>query len=1021
MLKKLTMRAIHARYLVILSAVILMVAGFHTIQNTPMDVFPEFSPVKVEIQTEAPGLSSIETEQLISIPVEHALNGIPQMKTLRSKSVLGLSSVVMLFEEGTNVAEARQSVQERLILVGQTLPAVARPPVMLPPLSSLSRVLKIGLSSTHNSIAELSTKALWTVRPRLMAIPGVANVAIWGLREQELHIRFDPMKLTQHHLTATQVSQQLGGVLHPDGGGYLDTAQQRMAVTYDRPASNPEDYLQLTVGFSNGIPIKLDQVAEVDWGHALPIGDAVVNQGEGLLLIVEKHPDANTLRVTQQIDQALAELKPALHNIKVDASIFRPATFIEMALHNLQYALLLGAGLVAIILLLFLRNFKAALISLVAIPLSLVTAVLLLTWLGVSINTMVLAGLVIALGEVVDDSIIDLENILRAIQSNRLLPQPKSLLKVITQASYEVRGVVIHATLIVMSVFIPVFFLEGIAGAFFKPLAYGYLLAIFASLLVALIVTPVLAYCLLNRTIDKPHVEQVGKPPAWISQALAKPKAVIAMAALFFFSMLATLPFLGSEFLPAFKETDFLMHFVERPGTSIAQMKAMSLRVSQAVMQIEGVRNLGAHIGRTEVADEVVGPNFGELWVSISPDADYEKTMAKIQQAISGYAGIFTDVQTYLKERTKEVMSGTSASIVIRLFGNDVDTLRVEAERIRLAIADIPHLSHLKVESQALIPHIHVRLNPSVADRYGVTEKEVKQALSLMTLGQIQGEVHVGQERFKVRLISHDPARDSIQALRQVNIQSPSGALLALSDIASIYVQPMQNEIKREGASRKIDISTDVAGADIGTVAKAIESQVNKLTLPAGYYVRMMGEYTEQKTATHTLAMYTLMALLLVFFLILMSLKSVHLTAMLFGVLPVAVAGGVIGIWLIGGVISLGALIGLIAVLGIAARSGILLISRYRQLEQEQPGATLTRLSAAVSDRFRAISMTTLATTMALLPIILKGPISGYEIEYPLAVVVVCGLLSSVIVNLMLLPAMILLFEDASYARKYVR
>jgi CzcA family heavy metal efflux pump len=1021
MLKKLTMRAIQARYLVIACAVILMLFGFKTIPQTPMDVFPEFAPVKVEIQTEAPGLSSVETEQLITIPVEHAMNGLPQMKTLRSKSVLGLSSVVMLFEEGTSIAEARQAVQERLLLVAQKLPAVARPPVMLPPLSSLSRVLKIGLSSSHDTLAELSTKALWTVRPRLMSIPGVANVAIWGLREQELHVRFDPLKLAQHQLNASQISQQLGIALQPDGAAYLDTAQQRMAVSYDRPTLNAEDYLQLTVGYAKATPVKLGQVAEISWGHALPIGDAVVNQGDGLLLIVEKHPHANTLRVTQQIDQALRELKPALPHINVDATIFRPATFIETALHNLQSALLLGACLVAVILILFLRNFRAALISLAAIPLSLVTAVLLLSWLQVSINTMVLAGLVIALGEVVDDSIIDLENILRALRANRLLAQPKSLLKVITQASYEVRGAVIHATLIVMAVFIPVFFLPGIAGAFFKPLAYGYLLAIFASLLVALIVTPVLAYCLLKREGDQPAVVHHTAPPAWTLQLLAQPKAVIAATALLFFSMLASLPFLGSEFLPAFKETDFLMHFVERPGTSIAQMKAMSLRASQALMHIEGVRNLGAHIGRTEVADEVVGPNFGELWVSISPQADYEKTMARIQQSISGYAGIFTDVQTYLKERSKEVMSGTSASIVIRLFGSDVDTLRDEAERIRLAIADIPHLSHLKVESQALIPHIHVRLNTALADRYGVTEKEVKQALSLMTLGQIQGEVYVGQQRFNVRLVSATPARDSLQALRQISIQSPSGAVVALADVATVMVQPTQNEIKREAASRKIDISTDVEGTDIGSVAQQIESRLNRLTLPAGYYVRMLGEYTEQKTATRTLVSYSLLALLLVFLLMFMSLRSLRLTAMLFAVLPVAVAGGMIGIWLTGGVISLGAMIGLIAVLGIAARSGILLISRYQQLRHSHAYDRPVLLAMAVSDRLRAISMTTLATSMALVPIILKGPVSGYEIEYPLAVVVVCGLLSSVAVNLMLLPALILLFDQGDADAAHVR
>jgi len=1013
MLKRFTMRAIRARYLVIVLAALLMLAGFKTIPNTAMDVFPEFAPVKVEIQTEAPGLSSVETEQLVSIPIEHAMNGIPHMKTLRSKSVLGLSSVVMLFDQDTSLAEARQSVQERLLLAGQRLPAIAKLPVMLPPLSSMSRVLKIGLSSKKHSIAELSTQALWTIRPRLMAIPGVANVAIWGLRDQELQVRFDATKLAQHQLTATQVGQRLASAIRPDSGGYLDTAQQRLAVAYDRQTLDKQDYLQMTVGYSNGIPVKLGQVADVDWGHALPIGDAVINQGDGLLLIVEKQPDANTLTVTQQIDRALAELKPGLHGVQVDASIFRPATFIEQALQHLKQALVLGIGLVAIILFLFLRNPRAAIISLLAIPLSLVTAILLLTWLNVSINTMVLAGLVIALGEVVDDSIIDLENILRAMTLNQQLVQPKPVIQVIAQASYEVRGSVVYATLIVMSVFIPVFFLQGIAGAFFKPLAYGYLLAISASLLVALIITPVLAYCFLkqNHSSSARAFSLPARVEKWLQRGLEKPKRIIAGSCLFLCGMLASLPFLGTEFLPAFKETDFLMHFVERPGTSITQMKIMTLRASHELMQIEGVRNLGSHIGRAEVADEVVGPNFGELWVSISPTVDYAATMQKINQTIAGYAGIFTDVQTYLKERTKEVMSGNSASIVIRLFGHDLDDLRTQAERIRLSIADIDGLTDLKVESQVLIPRIHVRLKTAAADRYGITEADVKQSLALMTQGQVQGEIYVGQTRFNVRLISHTPAQDSVQALRQIPIQSTTGAILALTDIADVYVQPTPNEIKREGASRKIDIAANVAGKDIGNVAQRVEAHVKQLDLPDGYYVKFMGEYTEQKTASLTLAMYSLLALLVVFLLILMSLKSLRLTAILFAVLPVAVAGGLIGIWLIGGTLSLGAMIGLIAVMGIAARNGILLISRYQQLRLTGDNTTPRLLITVVSDRFRAISMTTLATTMALLPIIVTGPVSGYEIEHPLAVVVFCGLLSAMVVNLVLLPALILLFH----------
>lgn len=1010
MLKKLTLRAIELRHLVIALAIMLILAGLRWIPETPMDVFPEFSPVKVEIQTEAPGLSSLETEQLISMPIEHAMNGIPHLKTLRSKSVLGLSSVVMLFDTDTRIDEARQAVQERLLLVSQRLPATAKTPVMLPPLSSLSRVLKIGLTSDRLSIQQLSTRALWTIRPRLMSIPGVANVAIWGLREPELHIQFNPRKLAQYQLAVSQLSQQVTAAISAEGSGYLDTDQQRLAVTYDRPTPSKEDFLGMVVGINHGIPITLGQVAEVEWHHAMPIGDAVINRGDGLLLIVEKQPDANTLKVTADIEQALAELKPGLKEVIFDTSIFRPASFIAQAIDHLKQAMMIGIALVAILLFCFLRSPGPALISLVAIPVSLVTAILTLNWLGISINTMVLAGLVIALGEVVDDSIIDLENILRAVEANQNSQHPKSLLKVIVQASYEVRGAVIYATLIVMSVFIPVFFLEGIAGAFFKPLAFGYLFAISASLLVALILTPALAYCLLKngRHISHAASPQLDLLNKWLSRMLAQPKKIVFGSVIALCLLIGSVPFLGSEFIPAFKERDFLMHFVSRPTTSVEQMKKMTVRASEELMQIDGVRNLGAHIGRTEVADEVVGPNFGELWVSIAPNVPYEDTVQKINQTISGYTGIFTDVQTYLKERTKEVMSGNSASIVIRLFGDDLDTLRNKAEEIRQSIAAVEGVIDLKVESQVLVPQIHVRIKHAQAAQYGINEAEIKQALTLMTQGKVQGEILMEQSRFNVRLIGNHPVRDHLMSLRNLQVVSPTGGMVQLSDVAEVYIQPTPNEVKRESASRKIDISANVAGKDMGSVAALVEKEVSHIQLPTGYSIKFMGEFTEQRSATNTLITYTCLALLVVFILIKISLKSVRLTLMLFAMLPFAVAGGVLGIWFSGGVTSLGAMIGLIAVIGIAARNGILIISNVQQRSQHS-ALTKEILISAISSRTRAIAMTSLATTMALMPIIFKGPISGYEIEYPLALVVVSGLCFAVMANVVLLPALLLI------------
>ncbi|MDG1097646.1 MAG: efflux RND transporter permease subunit, partial [Methylophilaceae bacterium] len=498
MLRKLIYFAVNSRIVVLFIALILIIFGLNTIQEAPLDVFPEFAPIKVEIQTEAPGLSTLEVEQLISLPLEQAVNGTPHLKTLRSKSVLGLSSVVLLFEEGTNLYEARHSVQERLSLAASRLPVVTKPPVMLPALSSLSRMLKIGVTSKKLTQMEVSALVMWTIRPRLMSVPGVANVAVWGQRDKQLQVLVNPEKLRATGITIPQILKATGDAASIEAGGFVDSPNQRIAIRHTNLKTQPKELAKTVVDFKNGAPVLLGDVAEIVIGSPPPIGDAVINHGDGLLLIVEKHPNANTIAVTKNVEAAIAELKPGLQDLDIDSTIFRPATFIERAIQNLQHALLLGALMVALILMVFLRNKRAAFISICAIPLSLISAVLVLTAFNISMNTMVIAGLVIALGEVVDDAIIDVENIIRRLKLNQLLDSPKSKLNVIVEASLEVRSAVVYATMIVMVVFLPVLFLDGIAGAFFKPLATAYLLAILASLLVALIVTPALSFILLD-------------------------------------------------------------------------------------------------------------------------------------------------------------------------------------------------------------------------------------------------------------------------------------------------------------------------------------------------------------------------------------------------------------------------------------------------------------------------------------------------------------------------------------------
>ena len=1015
MLKKLIYAAVNARIFVLLIALALIVFGLNSIKEAPLDVFPEFAPIKVEIQTEAPGLSTLEVEQLISLPLEQAVNGTPQLKTLRSKSVLGLSSVVMLFEEGTNLSEARNAVQERLSLASSRLPVVTKPPVMLPALSSLSRMLKIGVSSKKLNQMEISSLVMWTIRPRLMSVPGVANVAVWGQRDKQLQVLVNPEKLRASGITIAQILKATGDASSIEAGGFVDSPNQRIAIRHTNLKTQPEDLAKTVVDFKNGAPILLGDIAEIVIGYPPPIGDAVINHGDGLLLIVEKHPNANTIEVTNNIEAAIAELKPGLQDLDIDSTIFRPATFIERAIQNLQHALLLGALMVALILMIFLRNKRAAFISICAIPLSLISAVLVLTAFNISMNTMVIAGLVIALGEVVDDAIIDVENIIRRLKLNQLLDSPKAKLDVIVTASLEVRSAVVYATMIVMVVFLPVLFLDGIAGAFFKPLATAYLLAILASLLVALIVTPALSFILLDADSEEKELQLI----TWLNaqyrhlldKVLLKPKKVIIITLAAFLSTGVSALFLGSEFLPAFKETDFLMHFLERPGASIEQMKKMTKRASHDLLAIPGVRNFGAHIGRAEVADEVVGPSFTELWISIDPEVNYEKTVAKIKDTMHGYTGIYTDVQTYLKERSKEVLTGSSASIVVRLFGPDLMVLRMQAESIRNTMQTVDGIADLKIEPQVLVPQIEVRLKQDAAQRYGINTNDIRQVTSMVLKGIKVGEAYEAQQKVDVVVIGDADSKVDITAVQQLPINSPFGAQLSIKDVADVYFIGMPNEIKHEAVSRRIDIIANASGRDLGSVAIEVEQKVAALAFPTGYYPQFLGEYTVQKAATNRLLWLSILMLFAIGFIVYMDFKSYQHTFIFLASLPFALIGGVLGVFLSGAVISLGSIIGFIAVLGIAARNGILLISHYRHLiSNEGFSHGVDLIMHGSSERLVPILMTALATSLALLPIIFKGPISGYEIEYPLAVVVVSGLLTSTLLNLILLPSIFLRF-----------
>ncbi|HZN68546.1 MAG TPA: efflux RND transporter permease subunit, partial [Tepidisphaeraceae bacterium] len=594
MLSWLVETSLRLRVVVVVLAALLLVYGIRTAQDTPLDVFPEFAPPLVEIQTEAPGLSAEEVESLVTVPIENALNGTSWLQTIRSKSVLGLSSVVLVFEPDVDVMRARQLVQERLANEARNLPSVARPPVILPPLSSMSRMLKIGVSSRTLDQQELTILATWTIRPKLMSINGVANVAVWGQRDRQFQVRADPDRLVAHGVTLDQVMEAAREATLVEAGGWIETPNSRLPVSHRSPVQTPQD---LAASVIPGTRLRIGDVADVAFGSPPPIGDAVINDGPGLLLIVEKQPWGNTLEVTRQVEAAIEALKPGLKDVEIDTTIFRPATFIERALGNLGRAMLIGCALVVVILILFLYDWRTALISLTAIPLSLIAAAVVLHWRGGTINTMVLAGLVIALGEVVDDAIIDVENIVRRLRLNRLAGSPESPFKVVLAASLEVRSAVVYASLIVILVFLPIFFMEGVAGSFFRPLALSYVLAILASLVVALTVTPALSL-LLIRARAREHEAPVARflkrgYRAALPWIVARPAWAAAILLLAFGLTVLAATRLGEEFLPDFQETDFLMHWVEKPGTSLEASTRITVQASKELRAIPGVRNFG--------------------------------------------------------------------------------------------------------------------------------------------------------------------------------------------------------------------------------------------------------------------------------------------------------------------------------------------------------------------------------------------------------------------------------------------
>jgi len=1018
------------RYLVVFLATVLMVFGLSRLKNSAVDVFPEFAPPKVEVQTLSMGLSASAVEELVTVPLEQALNGVPGLDVMRSRSVPDLSDIVLIFKPGTDLIFARQLVNERLTAVYPTLPTWAAPPVMIQPLSSTSRAMKIGISSDQYDLMDLSMTAYWKIRARLLEVPGVANVPIWGERIKMPQVQVDLEKLNTYDVPLEEVMDvtadalDVGLLQYSEGsvigtGGFIETPNQRVWIRSVLPIVTPETLAQVPINDRmkpDGTPLTLDDMGDVVWGTWPLFGDAVINEGPGLMMIVEKLPWANTLDVTRGVEEAINEMRPGLKGINIDTTIFRPATFIENSIKNLTGSLLIGAVLVVIVLLIFLFEWRVALISATIIPLSLMASLLVLNLRGVPINVMTLAGLSIAIGAVVDDAIVDVENIVRRLRRLRREGSTQSTASIVLEASLEVRGAIVYASLIEISALLPVFFLQGLSGAFFEPLAIAYVVAGLVSPLIALTVTPAMVYILLS---NAPIEHRQSPIIPWLhrvydrilSLTLRKPSLAYASVISIVLTGLVVTPFLGSELLPSFQERDFLMHWITKPGTSHPEMWRITARACNELLTIPGVRNCGSHIGQAVSADEPYGIYFTENWISVDPSVDYNQTLAKVQEMVKGYPGLVRDVQTYLKERIREVLTGSSDTVVIRIYGQALEVLREKADEVRTALEGIEGIVDLKMELHMETPQVEIEVDLAKAQKYGLKPGDVRRTAAFLLQGEEVGDIYIGGKTYDVNVWSTPETRHSLTDIQNLLIDTPDGGQVRLANVADIRIVPVPNVIEREGQSRKIDVSANVSGRDLGSVADDVEDTLEKIEFPLGYHVEVIGEFAEREAAQQNLLFAGSLAVIAIFFFLYTSFGNWRMTILTFFTLPWALVGGVLAAFLTGGVLSLGSLVGLLTILGIATRNGIMMISHFQHLEEQEGDSFGPELVLrGARERIAPIMMTALTTGLALVPLVIAGNIPGQEVEYPMAIVILGGLVTSTLLNLLVLPTLYLRF-----------
>jgi CzcA family heavy metal efflux pump len=1011
--------------LIVFLSIILVAGGVFTARDMEIDVFPDLTAPTVAVLTDAHGMAAEEVETLVTFPIESSLNGATDVRRVRSSSSYGFSIVWVEFDWNTDIYRARQIVSEKLPTIAALLPKHIEAPILAPQTSIMGEIMLVSLTSDSLSLFDLRSITDKQVRQRLLSVTGVAQVVVIGGLPKQYQVLADPHKMKYHNVSLEELITTAENTNSNAAGGIVNQYGQEYAVRATGRSTHPEDIGSSVIRIRDDKPVKISDVAEVTIGHPDRVGDAYLDLEPAVILTILKQPNVNTLTLTGEVEEALEGLMATLPaDVEINSKIFRQADFINTAVSNVFRVLLEGGLFVTLILFLFLMNVRTTVISLIAIPLSLMLSVITLRVLGLTINTMSLGGMAIAIGALVDDAIIDVENVLKRLKQNHRLPKEKQLgiLRVIYLASVEIRSSIVQATLIIIVSFIPLFFLAGMEGRMLKPLGITFIVSLIASLLVALTLTPVLTSYMLTSQRQLERDERGGNKlvqylNAWYKKALQslirwRLQVVILAGCLLVFALILFSRF-GNSFLPEFNEGTLTITAVTMPGVSLEESNKIIAQIDKELMEVPEVLYVSRRTGRAELNEHSHGgTNSAEIDVPYTlQERDQEAFMEEVRQRLSVIQGVSLNIGQPLGHRIDHMLSGTRASIAIKLFGTDLGTMYRTALEIEDAITGIPGLVDLNVEQLVEVPQLQIRPRREMLARYGISQNQLSQFVETAIAGEKYAEVYDQNLNYPLVVRYAEPYRNSKEAIEDALIDTYSGTRIPLSYVADVVSTSGPNTINRENVQRKLVISANTAGRDLGSVVSEIESTLeSKIQLPEGYRVQYGGQFESAQNASFTLLITSLLAILVIFVILFQEFKSGKLAGVILLNLPLALIGGVVAIWLTSGVVSIPSIIGFITLFGIATRNGILLVSRYNHLREEGRALKETIIEGS-ADRLNPILMTALASALALIPLALAADKPGNEIQSPMAVVILGGLLTSTLLNLIVIPVVYYMLE----------